>query len=54
MAAKNGSDPALNPTLAVSLTKARQAGLGKDAIQKAIDKGAGNIVGEELVEIYYE
>jgi transcriptional/translational regulatory protein YebC/TACO1 len=38
MAAKQGSDPSLNPNLAVALTKAKQVGLGKDAIQKAIDK----------------
>jgi len=54
LAAKQGADPDLNPALASALTKARQVGLGKDAMQKAIDKGAWNIEGEELVEIYYE
>lgn len=54
MAAKNGADPDLNPNLSTALVKARQAGLSKDAIQKAIDKGAGNIAWEELVEIFYE
>ena len=54
MAARNGDDPSLNPSLDNALTKARQAGLPKDVIQKAIDKGAGNIEGEELQEIFYE
>lgn len=54
MAAKNGDDPSLNPALDTALTKARQAGLPKDVIQKAIDKGAGNVEWEELVEVYYE
>ncbi|USN54740.1 MAG: YebC/PmpR family DNA-binding transcriptional regulator [Candidatus Peribacteria bacterium] len=38
MAAKGGDDPSLNPVLDTALTKARQAGLPKDVIQKAIDK----------------
>jgi YebC/PmpR family DNA-binding regulatory protein len=40
--------------LAMALTKARQVWLGKDAMQKAIDKWSWNIVWEELVEMYYE
>jgi len=40
MAAKNGDDPSLNPGLETALVKARQSGLPKDVIQKAIDKGA--------------
>ncbi len=54
LAAKNGADPDLNPSLATALSKARQVGLGKEAMKKAIDKGAGNVAGEELVEIFYE
>ena len=54
MAAKNGDDPSLNPALENALVKARQAGLPKDVIKKAIDKGAGNIAGEEIQEIFYE
>lgn len=54
MAAKNGDDPSLNPALDTALTKAKQAGLPKDVIQKAVDKGAWNIAGEELVEVFYE
>lgn len=54
MAAKNGDDSSLNPALDSALTKAKQEWLPKDVIQKAIDKGAGNIAGEELVEVYYE
>lgn len=54
LAAKNGADVSLNPALALALTKARQVWLGRDAMDKAIAKWSGNVVGEELVEIYYE
>lgn len=54
LSARQGDDPSLNPELATALAKAKQVGLNKDAIQKAIDKGAGNIAGEQLEEIYYE
>lgn len=54
MIAKNGADPDLNPALATAITKAKQAWLNKDAIQKAIDKWSGNLSGEDLVEVFYE
>jgi YebC/PmpR family DNA-binding regulatory protein len=54
MAAKQGDDPSLNPALETALTKAKQAGLPKDVIKKAIDKGAGNLEGEDLEEVFYE
>jgi len=54
MAAKNWDNPSLNPALETALTKARQAGLPKDVIKKAVDKGAWNIAWEELVEVFYE
>ncbi len=54
MAARNGDNPMLNPALTLALQKAKQAGLPKDVIQRAIEKGAGKVAGEELVEIYYE
>lgn len=54
MAAKWWDDPSLNPVLEQALVKARQAGLPKHVIQKAVDKGSGKIAGEELVEIFYE
>ncbi len=54
MAAKGWDDPSMNPKLDAVLTKARQAWLSKDVMQKAVDKGAWNDTGEELVEIFYE
>ncbi len=54
MAARNGDNPMLNPALAVALQKARQAGLPRDVIQRAVEKWSGKLEGEELVEIYYE
>lgn len=54
MAARNWANPSLNPALESALIKARQAGLPKDVIQKAVDKGAGTLDGEALQEVYYE
>jgi transcriptional/translational regulatory protein YebC/TACO1 len=36
--AKNGSNPDLNPSLAQAVTKARQNGVPRDVIDKAIKK----------------
>lgn len=40
IAAKNGSDPAMNPNLALAIDKARAANMPKDNIQRAIDRAA--------------
>lgn len=54
MAARDGDDASMNPRLDLALSKAKAAGLPKDVIQRAIDKWAGNLDGEELQEIFYE
>ncbi|MFA5748437.1 MAG: YebC/PmpR family DNA-binding transcriptional regulator, partial [Candidatus Absconditabacterales bacterium] len=54
IAAKKGADPKMNPTLDLALSKARQFGLPKEVIQKAILKGSGQLVGEDLQEVFYE
>ena len=38
MAARQGSDPSLNPALATLLIKAKEASLPKDVVQRAIEK----------------
>lgn len=54
MAAKNGGDPSMNPSLDLAVRKAKSAGVSKDVIQRAIDKWSGKIEGEDFQEIYYE
>lgn len=54
IAAKAGPDPKLNPNLEMMLEKARQNGLPKDVIERAILKGSGQLEGEKMEEITYE
>lgn len=53
LAAKDGSDPTMNPKLALALQKAKQYNLPKDIIERAIAKWSG-ADGEQLFEITYE
>ena len=55
VAAKNGSDPAMNPNLALAIEKARAANMPKDNIQRAIDRAADKnaaIMEEATYEAY--
>lgn len=54
MAARNGSDPTLNPSLATVLLKAKEASLPKEVVQRAIEKWSGTGDGDQLMEMYYE
>ncbi|MDD2537447.1 MAG: YebC/PmpR family DNA-binding transcriptional regulator [Candidatus Absconditabacteria bacterium] len=54
IAAKNGADPKMNPSLEMILDKARYYGLPRDVIDRAILKGSGQLEGEEMKEITYE
>jgi YebC/PmpR family DNA-binding regulatory protein len=54
MAARQGSDPSLNPALATLLIKAKEASLPKDVVTRAIEKGAGTGDGDQLMEMFYE
>ncbi|MBQ9619798.1 MAG: YebC/PmpR family DNA-binding transcriptional regulator [Neisseriaceae bacterium] len=49
-----GGDPAANPRLRLAIEKASEANMPKDNIQRAIDKGTGNLEGVEYVELRYE
>lgn len=52
--AKNGANPDLNPSLAQSVTKARQNGVPRDVIEKAIKKWSGQWWWAAYTEVFYE
>lgn len=54
VAARNGGDPSANPTLRMSIEKARAANMPKDNIERAIKKGTGELEGGDLEEVTYE
>lgn len=49
-----GGDPSSNPRLRLAMDKAVDANMPKDNIQRAIDKGTGNLEGVEYIELRYE
>ena len=53
LAAKQGTDPSMNPALALAIEKARQANMPKDNIQRSIDRAADKNAAQ-LEEITYE
>lgn len=53
IAARSGTDPAMNPALAMAIEKARQANMPKDNIQRSIDRVADKNAAA-LEEITYE
>ncbi len=53
IAAKSGTDPTMNPSLALAIEKARQANMPKDNIQRSIDRAADKNAAV-LEEITYE
>ncbi len=54
LAAKNWSDPSMNPSLELALQKAKQYNLPRDVIDKAIKKWSGQLKWDDLQEIMYE
>lgn len=49
-----GGDIASNPVLRQAVEKARASNMPKDNIQRAIDRGTGNLPGVNIVEAVYE
>ena len=49
-----GGDPTANPRLRLAMDKAFDANMPKDNVQRAIDKGTGNLEGVDYVELRYE
>ena len=50
----SGGDPGANPRLRLALEKAAENNMPKDNVQRAIDKGTGNLEGVEYIELRYE
>ncbi|MDT0499790.1 MULTISPECIES: YebC/PmpR family DNA-binding transcriptional regulator [unclassified Halomonas] len=53
-ARQGGPDPADNPRLRAAVDKALSSNMAKDTVQRAIDRGAGNIDGDAMEECIYE
>ena len=49
-----GGDPSSNPRLRLAMDKAWDNNMPKDNVQRAIDKGTGNLEGVEYIELRYE
>lgn len=49
-----GGDPGANPRLRLALEKAAENNMPKDNVQRAIDKGTGNLESVEYIELRYE
>ncbi len=54
VAARNGNDPELNFALRLAVDKAKMANMPMNNIQRAIDRGAGKLGGEQIQEVLYE
>ncbi|MBM7623204.1 YebC/PmpR family DNA-binding transcriptional regulator [Sporohalobacter salinus] len=53
-AREGGGDPEKNPNLRMAIQKAKDNNMPKDNIQRAIDRGTGNLDGVEYERIIYE
>lgn len=53
-ARQGGSDPSANPRLRLAMDKASDANMPKDTVQRAIQRGAGELDGVAYEEIRYE
>jgi len=54
LAAKNGGDPEMNPSLKMAIDKAKGSNMPKDNVERAIKKGTGELEGAQVEELYYE
>ena len=54
VAAKSGSDLDANPALRTAVDKAKSQSVPKDAIERAVKRGAGELEGSDYEEIRYE
>ncbi len=50
----NSGDPNSNPRLRMELELAKKVNMPKDNVQRAIDRGLGNLPGQALEEVVYE
>ncbi len=54
IAAKEGGDPEMNPSLKSAIEQAKESNMPKANIERAIKKGTGELAGDEVLEIIYE
>ena len=54
MAAKQGADPDMNPTLRLAIEKAKSANVPNDVVKRALDKATGAGSDENYEEVIYE
>lgn len=54
LAAKNGDDPQTNYRLRMALDRAKDSGMPKDAIERAMKRGTGEMAGKPIEEAIYE
>jgi YebC/PmpR family DNA-binding regulatory protein len=54
IAARNGGDPEANFSLRLAIDRAKQVGVPKDNIERAIKNGTGELAGAQIEEILYE
>jgi len=54
VAAKTGGDPAMNPTLALAIQKAKESNMPHANIERSIKRGTGELGGNIIEEMIYE
>jgi YebC/PmpR family DNA-binding regulatory protein len=54
VAARAGGDPAGNPRLRAAIDKALSGNMSKDTIERAVQRGTGELAGAQLEEVRYE
>lgn len=54
IAAKNGGDPSMNPSLQLAVDKAKAANMPNANIEKSIKRGTGELGGEIIQEMLFE
>lgn len=54
IAAKNGGNPDMNPSLAMAIEKAKSANMPNANIERAIKRGTGELGGEQISEYVFE
>ncbi|MDP3741532.1 MAG: YebC/PmpR family DNA-binding transcriptional regulator [bacterium] len=54
LAAKGGGDPGNNYRLRLALDRAKDAGMTKEAVERAVKRGTGELQGNQIEEVAYE
>jgi YebC/PmpR family DNA-binding regulatory protein len=54
VAARSGGDPTMNFSLRIAIEKAKEVGMPKDNIERAIKRGTGELEGAQIEEVIYE